>query len=77
MDYWWDRQELISIKAENKLNGQPSVTDLSMTKTLLTLKNLSLEFNAFRQTSWKATTNLKVKHSGVGCQLIIMKCVSL
>ena len=77
MDYWWDRQELISMKAENKLNGQPSVTDLSMTKTLLTLKNLSLEFNAFRQTSWKATTNLKVKYSEVGCQLIIMKCVSL
>ena len=61
MDYWWDKQELISMKAENKLNGQPSVTDLSMTKALLTLKNLSLEFKAFRQTSWKVATNLKLK----------------
>ena len=23
MDYWWDKQELISMKAENKLNEQP------------------------------------------------------
>ena len=53
MDNWWDRQELISVKAENQLNGQPPSTDLSMTKTLVTLKNLSLEFNAFRQHSWK------------------------
>ena len=77
MDNWWDRRELISMKAENKLNGQPSVTDLSMTKALMTLKNLSLEFNAFRQNSWKVATNLKMKYSGVGCQLIITKNVSV
>ena len=51
MDNWWDRQELISVKAENKLNEQPISTDFSMTKTLMTLKNRSLEFNAFRQPS--------------------------
>ena len=76
MDNWWDRQELISVKAENQLNGQPPSTDLSMTKTLVTLKNLSLEFNAFRQDSWKVATNLNMKYSGVGCQLIIMQSVS-
>ena len=76
MDNWWDRQELISVKAENQLNGQPPSTDLSMTKTLVTLKNLSLEFNAFRQHSWKVATNLNMKYSGVGCQLIIMQSVS-
>ena len=72
MDNWWDRQELISVKAENKLNGSLQSTDLSMTKTLVTLKNLSLEFNAFRQHSWKVATNLNMKYSGVGCQLIII-----
>ena len=64
------------MKAENQLNGQPPSTDLSMTKTLVTLKNLSLEFNAFRQDSWKVATNLNMKYSGVGCQLIIMQSVS-
>ena len=72
MDNWWDRQELISVKAENNLNGSLQSTDLSMTKTLVTLKNLSLEFNAFRQHSWKVATNLNMKYSGVGCQLIII-----
>ena len=76
MDNWWDRQELISVKAENQLNGQPPSTDLSMTKTLVTLKNLSLEFKSFRQHSWKVATNLNMKYSGVGCQLIIMQSVS-
>ena len=76
VDNWWDRQELISVKAENQLNGQPPSTDLSMTKTLVTLKNLSLEFNAFRQHSWKVATNLNMKYSGVGYQLIIMQSVS-
>ena len=76
MDNWWDRQELIPVKAENQLNGQPPSTDLSMTKTLVTLKNLSLEFNAFRQHSWKVATHLNMKYSGVGCQLIIMQSVS-
>ena len=72
MDNWWNRQELISVKAENQLNGQPPSTDLSMTKTLVTLKNLSL----VRQHSWKVATNLNMKYSGVGCQLIIMQSVS-
>ena len=52
--------------------GSLQSTDLSMTKILITLKNLSLEFNAFRQHSWKVATNLK-KYSGVGCE----ECVSL
>ena len=52
VDNWWFRQELISVKAENQLNGQPPSTDLSMTKTLVTLKNLSLEFNAFLESSY-------------------------
>ena len=64
------------MKAENKLNWQPTVTDLSMTKTLMTLKTRSLEFNAFRQILIVAT-NLNMKYSRVGCQMIIMKNVSV
>ena len=52
--------------------------DLSMTKTLMTLKNLSIEFNAFRQHSWKVATNLKMKYSGVWLQVDnYEECVSL
>ena len=76
VDNWWDRQELIIVKAETNWMGSLQSTDLSMTKTLVTLKNTSIESNAFRQHSWKVATNLNVKYSGVGCQLIIMQSVS-
>ena len=46
-------------KQKTNWMGSLQSTDLSMTKTLMTLKNLSLEFNAFRQHSCKVASNLK------------------